>query len=89
VPYKVVVECENIEDKSDNLLYISASIIVSRNSQKGIIIGKKGSMLSKIGKISREKLEAFFGIKVYLELFVKVREGWMERDEYLKIQGLV
>ncbi|MDK2791720.1 MAG: GTPase [Deferribacteres bacterium] len=89
VPYNVVVECENIEDKSDNLLYISASIIVSRNSQKGIIIGKKGSMLSKIGKISREKLEAFFGIKVYLELFVKVREGWMERDEYLKIQGLV
>ncbi|UOD34755.1 GTPase Era [Deferribacteraceae bacterium V6Fe1] len=89
VPYNVVVECEEVEDRNEELLYIAASIIVNRSSQKGIIIGKRGEMLKKIGKYSREKLEAFFGVKVYLELFVKVKEDWMNRDEYLKIQGLI
>lgn len=89
VPYNVVVECEEVDDRSEELLYIATSIIVNRPSQKGIIIGKSGEMLKKIGKYSREKLEAFFGVKVYLELFVKVREDWMNSDEYLKIQGLI
>lgn len=89
VPYDVLVECEKVEDRSKELLYVAASIIVNRTSQKGIIIGKKGEMLKRIGQMARLKLEAFFQIKVYLELFVKVREDWKNSDEYLKIQGLV
>jgi GTP-binding protein Era len=78
-----------VEDRSKELLYVAASIIVNRTSQKGIIIGKKGEMLKRIGQMARLKLEAFFQVKVYLELFVKVREDWKNSDEYLKIQGLV
>lgn len=89
VPYDVLVECEKVEDRSKELLYVAASIIVNRTSQKGIIIGKKGEMLKRIGQMARLKLEAFFQVKVYLELFVKVREDWKNSDEYLKIQGLV
>lgn len=89
VPYDVVVECEKVEDKSENLLYTAVSIIVNRGSQKGIIIGKNGQMLKKIGSMSRKKMENFFGINVYLDLWVKVRENWMTSDEFLKIQGLV
>jgi len=89
VPYDVLVECEKVEDRSKELLYVAASIIVNRTSQKGIIIGKKGEMLKRIGQMARLKIEAFFQVKVYLELFVKVREDWKNSDEYLKIQGLV
>jgi GTP-binding protein Era len=89
VPYNVLVECEKVEDRSDDLLYVAASIIVNRSSQKGIIIGKGGDMIKKIGSRARKKIEAFFQVKVYLELFVKIRKDWMNNDEYLKIQGLV
>jgi GTP-binding protein Era len=89
VPYDVVVECEKIEDRKNEILYIAASIIVNRESQKGIIIGKQGSMLKEIGKNAREYLEKFFGVKVYLDLWVKIRNNWKEKDEFLKIQGLL
>ena len=68
--------------------YISAIIYVNRESQKGIVIGEKGSMLKKIGENARKNLENFFDCKVYLELFVKVRQNWVSRQEYLDIQGL-
>ncbi len=89
VPYDVVVDCEKIEDKKSGAIYIAASIIVNRDSQKGIIIGKQGSMLKIIGKNARENLEKFFGVKVYLDLWVKMRNNWKEKEEYLKIQGLL
>lgn len=89
VPYDVVVECEKVEDRNDNLLYVSVAVVVNRDSQKGIIIGRNGQMLKKIGAISRKKMENFFGVNVYLDIWVKVKENWMNNDEFLKIQGLV
>lgn len=88
IPYQIIVETEKIEDRNDNLMYIAASIIVNRDSQKGIVIGKGGLKLKEISTASRVSLEAFFGVKIFLELYVKVIEGWQTKDEYLKIQGL-
>lgn len=89
VPYDTFVECELIEDRSENLMYISAAIYVKRDSQKAIILGKRGSSIKKIGQNARLTLENFFGVKVYLDLFVKVKEDWEQKDEYLKIQGIL
>lgn len=89
VPYDVLVECEKVEDKNDNLLYAAVSVVVNRDSQKGIIIGKNGQMLKKIGAIARKKMENFFGVNVYLDIWVRVKENWMNNDEFLKIQGLI
>lgn len=88
VPYQIIVETEKIEDRSDDLMYIAASVIVNRESQKGIVIGKGGQKLKEISTASRVSLSNFFGVDIYLELYVKVKEGWQTRDEYLKMQGL-
>jgi len=88
LPYQILVECEDVEDKSDGSLYISASIIVNRESQKGIVIGKQGQQLKTIGTEARKNLENFFGVRVYLDLWVKVRQNWAEQDDYLRMQGL-
>ena len=69
-------------------MYIAASIIVNRDSQKGMVIGKGGKMLKEISTASRVSLSKFFGVKIYLELYVKVKTGWQTKDEYLKMQGL-
>lgn len=89
VPYDTFVECELVEDRNEDLLYIAASIYVKRDSQKAIILGKRGSTIKKIGKNARLELERFFGVKIFLDLFVKVKEDWQKRDEYLKQQGLI
>lgn len=89
VPYDTFVECELVEDRGENLMYIAASIYVKRNSQKAIILGKRGSTIKKIGQNSRINLEKFFGVKIYLDLFVKVKEDWQNKDEYLKLQGIL
>jgi len=67
---------------------IEASILVERDSQKGILIGRGGSMLKAIGSAARREIEAFLGTKVYLGLFVKVREGWREDQALLEEMGL-
>lgn len=89
VPYDTLVECELIEDRSEDLMYIAASIYVKRSSQKAIILGKRGSTIKKIGQNARIELEKFFGTKIFLDLFVKVKEDWQNRDEFLKLQGLI
>jgi len=88
IPYQILVETEKIEDRNDDLMYIAASIIVNRDSQKGMVIGKGGKMLKEISKASRISLTSFFGVEIYLELWVKVKTGWQTKDEYLKMQGL-
>jgi len=88
IPYQIIVETEKIEDRNDDLMYIAASIIVNRDSQKGIVIGKGGKRLKEISTASRISLSNFFGVNVYLELFVKVKTGWQTKEEYLKMQGL-
>ncbi len=86
IPYATQVEIEEyIED--EDITRIRALIIVERNSQKGIIIGKGGEMLKRIGKEARKEIERFIGTKVYLETFVKVDKNWRASDTKLKKYG--
>ncbi|HOM57487.1 MAG TPA: KH domain-containing protein, partial [Candidatus Latescibacteria bacterium] len=62
-------------------------ILVDRDSQKGIMIGRKGQQLKQIGQLSRKKIEDFLGRPVYLELFVKVKRDWMKKDSELRDLG--
>jgi GTP-binding protein Era len=92
VPYAAAVEIEEF-DESDRrdpggLVRISALVSVERDSQKAIIIGKRGAMLKEIGTHARERLERLLGSKVFLSLTVKVDERWSERREALKRYGL-
>ena len=83
VPYSVGVRVEEIPQKGRNLLVIRALIVVERDSQKGIIIGKRGSMLKTIGSEARRELQWLLGKKIYLELFVKVVPEWTKTDKGL------
>jgi len=67
----------------DKCVKIYASIVVEREGQKGIVIGQKGAMLKQIGTLAREEMESLFGIRIYLDLHVKVEAAWRERAEYL------
>ncbi len=89
VPYSVAVEVESIREgeKNPNVLVIDAVIYVERPGHKGIIIGKKGEMLKKIGKVAREELEHQLQRKVFLNLWVKVKEKWKEDIRLLKMLG--
>ncbi|MDD4145344.1 MAG: GTPase Era [Prolixibacteraceae bacterium] len=86
VPYSVEVLVEEFKE-NDSIINVRALIYVSRESQKGIIIGKGGSMLKKVGKEARLDAEEFFGKKIFLELFVKVAKDWRDKDRDLKNFG--
>ena len=93
VPYSVAVEIEEFDEAEresgkHGLVRISALIHVERDSQKGIVIGKRGAMLKEIGQGAREGLERLLGCKVFLALRVKVDERWSERAESLNRFGL-
>jgi GTP-binding protein Era len=87
IPYTTAVVIDSFKE-GEPLVRIVASILVERDSQKGILIGKGGSMLKAIGTAARREIEAFLGTKVYLGLFVKVREGWREDPALLEEMGL-
>jgi len=85
VPYSSAVKVEEIrEEPEKNLLYIQATIFIERDSQKGIIIGKGGKMLKKIGTLAREELEFLLGKKIYLDLRVKALKDWRERETHIR-----
>lgn len=86
VPYSVEVEVESFKEE-EGLIHINAVIFVERDSQKGIIIGKQGAAIKKVGSDARKDLEAFFGKKVFLELFVKVDKDWRQKEGRLKHYG--
>ena len=86
IPYSVEVEVESFKE-SDDIIRMRSLIYVARDSQKAIIIGHKGSSLKKVGIEAREDIEAFFGKKVYLEMFVKVKKNWRDDDKHLKNFG--
>ncbi len=86
IPYAVEVVVEQFKE-SDDLIKISAVINVERDTQKGIIIGKGGKMLKIVGTEARKDIEAFFGKKVFLELFVKVEKDWRNKEMKLKSFG--
>jgi GTP-binding protein Era len=88
VPYSVEVVVEKFDEKEDGI-HIMTVIYVERDSQKGIIIGKGGTMLKKIGTEARKDIEKFFDKHVYLELFVKVEKDWRNRENKLRSFGYI
>lgn len=88
VPHGISVEILTMADRDNKeLIDISAVIYCEKKSHKGIILGRKGSMLKKIGTAARKDIEALLGCKVYLELWVKVREDWRKNSKDLKYFG--
>ncbi len=84
IPYQTAVVIEAFEEIPERkLINISAVIYVQRQNHKGIIIGKKGEMLKEIGSLARADIERILGTKVFLELWVKVKEKWSERDNLI------
>jgi len=87
IPHSITVEVERLEEKKtrsgDKLVSIGCSIFTERSSQKGIIIGKSGNVLKGVGEKSRHELEKFFGNKVFLELWVKVKQNWTKNELFL------
>ncbi|MCM1503911.1 MAG: GTPase Era [Muribaculum sp.] len=88
VPYSVEVVVEKFDEKEDSI-HIMAVIYVERDSQKGIIIGKGGTMIKRIGTEARKDIETFFAKHVYLELFVKVEKDWRNRENKLRSFGYI
>jgi len=90
VPYACAVRVEELtERRRPECLYIRATIFVERDSQRGIVIGKGAAMLKRIGATARTDLERFFGIKVYLDLSVRVRSDWRKDEKALKEFGFL
>ena len=89
IPHGIAVTVEEMKERNDkDLLDIQATIFCERDSHKGIIIGKNGSMLKKIGSLARQELEEFFRIKVNLQCWIKVKEDWRNREGIIKNFGL-
>lgn len=86
IPYSVEVEVESFKEE-EKLIRISAVIFCERESQKGILIGKAGSALKKVGTLARKDVEAFFGKPCFLELFVKVDKDWRSNQNRLRHYG--
>lgn len=87
VPHGIAVEITSFKESENGVLKISSTIFCEKKSHKGIIIGKGGLMLKKIGQLSRKEAEEFFGTKVFLELWVKIKEDWRNSDIMLKNFG--
>lgn len=86
IPYSVEVEVESFKEEAD-IIRINAVIYVERDSQKGIIIGKAGAAIKKVGSDARKDLEAFFQKKIFLEMFVKVDKDWRSNQSRLRHYG--
>lgn len=86
VPYSAQVEVESFEE-SEDIIRMRVIIFVSRDSQKGIIIGHKGEAIKKVGTEARKDIEEFLGKRVFLELFVKVSKDWRNKERELKRFG--
>lgn len=88
IPYKTAVVVEEFQDVPEKkLVRVSALIYVERENHKGIIIGDQGRMLKRIGTLAREDIERILGAKVYLQLWVKVKERWTQRGDLIKEFG--
>lgn len=87
VPHSIAVVLENMEERPSHAVFIQATVVTERKTQKGIVIGKQGSMLKNIGKNARRDIETLLGSKVYLELWVKVRKDWRNKPSQLHELG--
>ncbi|PEX93655.1 GTPase Era [Bacillus cereus] len=87
VPHSVAVVIDAIQKREGGAVYINATIVVERSSQKGIIIGKQGKMLKEVGKRARFDIESLLGSKVFLEVWVKVQKDWRNKMSQLRDLG--
>lgn len=87
IPYSTAVEIREFKEREAGKTFISADIFVERDSQKGILIGKKGEALKEIGQEARMTIESFIQRSVFLELHVKVRDSWRENEQMLRRFG--
>jgi GTP-binding protein Era len=87
IPHSIAVKIEQMVQKKTDLVHISAVIYVERDSQKGMIIGKKGTLLKEVAQRARQDIEALLGSRVFLELWVKVSKDWRNREHLIKDFG--
>ena len=87
IPHGTAVVIERFTERENEIIDLDAVIYCEKQSHKGMIIGKHGAMLKKIGAMAREDIEAFMGTKVYLQTWVRVKENWRDRDGLLKNFG--
>ena len=87
LPHSIAVVTDEFEERDDGLLEIRATVFVERDSQKGIVIGKRGETIKAVGTEAREEIETLFGRKVYLELRAKVEKDWQRRAFALERMG--
>ena len=87
VPYSTTVNVMSLEERDDEKDFIDAEIVVERDSQKGILIGKGGKALKKVGMLARKDIEEFLQADVFLQLHVKVRGDWRSKDNFLRSYG--
>ena len=87
IPHGTAVELTRFTEREDGVVELEATIYCEKDSHKGIIIGKKGAMLKKIGELARADMEDFLGAKVYLQTWVKVKENWRDSNAQLRNFG--
>lgn len=87
IPHSIAVQVEEFKEREDGNIYIRATIFVERDSQKGIVIGAKGSLLKKIGQQARMDIENLLACPVFLDLWVKVKPDWRNQEKMLKEFG--
>lgn len=92
IPHGIAVDIERFYERDtvngDPILEVEATVFCEKDTHKGIIIGKKGAMLKKIGSLAREDIEKFFGIKADLKIWIKVKEGWRNNRGMIHTLGL-
>ncbi|SDW14108.1 GTP-binding protein Era [Marininema mesophilum] len=87
IPHSVAVHVEEMMKEEDETVYVRATIYTERSSQKGILIGKQGSMLKEVGRRAREDIQRLLGSRVYLDLWVKVKKDWRNEEFMLRSLG--
>ncbi|RHW38569.1 GTPase Era [Lysinibacillus yapensis] len=89
IPHSIAVVIDKIkrDEENENMIRVQATIMVERDSQKGIVIGKRGSLLKEVGTLARKDIEMLLGSKVYLELWVKVQKDWRNKSTHLRDFG--
>ena len=87
IPHGIAVVIDQMKERPNGIIDVDATIVCERDSHKGIIIGKQGAMLKKIGSNARYELEQMLEQKVNLKLWVKVRREWRDSDMYMKNYG--
>ena len=87
IPHGTAVEVTKFSERDNGIIDLEVTIYCEKDSHKGIIIGKKGAMLKKIGELARADIEQFMGTKVYLQTWVKVKENWRDSMAQLRNFG--